>query len=164
MSSRTLVTALLCLLAMFLAVSPEHAQSNSNAQIILSGTGLPANPTPPCTPWGMWLWSQPATNNPYGGTSGNGDGSMYFYAIAPAEAHVDVSNVTLTGSSVSESASGTFPNGTTVNCSTISAHQTSPGKGILDNITCTLAPPGKPTVTCTATDIPITVDISNATK
>ncbi len=150
--------ALLCLLMTLWAVSTAHAQcsSNSNCQIILSGTGLPATPPHPCTPWGFWLWSQPNNNNAYGN---DGDGSIYFYAIAPAEAHADVSNVTLSGNSVSESASGTFPNGTTVSC-TLTAHQTSPGKGILDSMDCTLVTKSG-TDSCTASDIPITVDISN---
>ncbi|HEV2388086.1 MAG TPA: hypothetical protein VGS20_12615 [Candidatus Acidoferrales bacterium] len=156
-----LVAALLFLLVTLFPASPEHAQSNnSNSQIILSGTALPASPTHPCTPWGMWLWSQPPTNDAYGGNNGNGDGSMYFYAIHKAEAHADVSDVVLSGDSVSESASGTYPDGTSVSC-TLKAHQTSPGKGILDSMRCTVTPPGQ---VCTATDIGITVDISNGTK
>ena len=162
-----LVSALLCVLVTLWTVSPAHAQcgSNSNCQIILSGTGLPATPNPPCTPWGFWLWSQPSNNNAYGN---DGDGSIYFYAIAPAEAHADVSNVTLSRNSagqsvVSESASGTFPNGTSVSCTLITAHQTSPGKGILDKMDCTLVS-NSGTNSCTVSDIPITVDISNATK
>ncbi len=156
-----LVSALLCGLVTLWTVSPAHAQcsSNSNCQISLSGTGLPATPSNPCTPWGFWLWSQPNNNNAYGN---EGDGSIYFYAIAPAEAHADVGNVILSGNSVSESASGTFPNGTTVSC-TFKAHQTSPGKGILDKMDCTLVS-NSGTNSCTASDIPITVDISNATK
>jgi hypothetical protein len=152
-----------------LAAAPAHdgCPSNSNCQIILSGTALPATPNPPCKPWGMWLWSQPASNNAYGP---DGNGSMYFYAVAPAEAHVDVSNISLSTngagqSVVSESASGTFPNGTTLNCPVIQAHQTSPGKGILDQMQCTLVPPPPASsVTCTTSDIPITVDISSAAK
>jgi hypothetical protein len=159
-----LVSALLCLLVMLWTISPAHAQcsSNSNCQIILSGTGLPATPKSPCTPWGLWLWSQPKNNNAYGN---EGDGSIYFYAIAPAEAHADVGNVVLSGNSISESASGTFPNGTTVSC-TFTAHQTSPGKGILDTMNCTLVSTSGTSNSCAAPagGIPITVDISNATK
>jgi hypothetical protein len=155
-----LVAAMLFLLVTLFPASPEHAQTSSNTQIILSGTGLPASPAHPCTPWGMWLWSQPGTNNAYGGTTGNGDGSIYFYGIHPAEAHADVSDVVLSGNSVSESASGTYADGTSVSC-TFKAHQTSPGKGILDSMSCTVTPPDQ---VCTATDIPITVDISNGTK
>jgi hypothetical protein len=43
-----------------------------------------------------------------------------------------------------------------VSC-TLAAHQTSPGKGILDSMSCTVG-----NDSCSATDIPITVDISNA--
>jgi hypothetical protein len=160
-----LVSALLYVLVALWMVSPAQAQcSRSNCQIILSGTGLSATPNPPCTPWGFWLWSQPNTNNAYGN---DGDGSIYFYAIAPAEAHADVSNVTLSRNSagqsvVSESASGTFPNGTTVDC-TLTAHQTSPGRGVLDSMECTLVTKSG-TDSCAVTDIPITVDISNASK
>ena len=163
MYRRGTVFVFLCLLMTLWAVS-AHAQcsSNSNCQIILSGTGLPATGNN-CTPWGMWLWSQPNNNNAYGN---EGDGSIYFYAIAPAEAHADVSNVILSGDSVSESAFGTFPNGTTVSCK-FAAHQTSPGKGILDTMDCTLvSKSGTTHHSCTAPagGIPITVDISNGTK
>src|SRR6201981_426274 len=108
---RECVLAVLCLVLTLCAASPAHAQcsGNSNCQIILSGTGLSATPADPCKPWGMWLWSQPNNNNAYGN---EGNGSIYFYGIARAEAHADVSDVTLSGDSVSESASGTFPDGT----------------------------------------------------
>jgi hypothetical protein len=161
------IIAIGCLLlpmAGFAQAAYAQCSTNSNCQIILSGTALPATPNPPCTPWGLWLWSQPNNNNAYGN---EGDGSIYFYGIAPAEAHVDVSNVSLTdNNSVSESASGTFPNGTTVNC-TFTAHQTSPGKGILDTMACTLvSKSGTTTNSCAAPagGVPITLDISNATK
>jgi len=148
------ITTLLWLLVLLWAVSPAQGQcnGNSNCQIILSGTALPGAPNPPCDPWGMWVWSQPSNNN-YGN---DGNGSMYFYAIHKAEAHVQASNVTLSGSYVSETVSGAYPDGTAVSC-TLAAHQTSPGKGILDSMSCTVG-----TNSCSATDIPITVDISNA--
>jgi hypothetical protein len=113
----------------------------------------------PAKPWGLWLWSQPNNNNAYGN---EGDGSIYFYAIAPAEAHADVGKVILSGNSLSESASGTFPNGTTVSC-TFTAHQTSPGKGILDTMECTLVTTSGVSTSCQASTggIPITMDISN---
>ena len=171
MYRRTLVSALLCVLVTLWTVSPAHAQcsnNNSNCQIILSGTGLTGNTAPPkCQPWGFWLWSQPA-NNAYGN---DGDGSIYFYNIAPAEAHVDVGNVSLSLNSlgqsvVTESASATFPNGTTLSCTLIQAHQIRPGKGILDQMACKLVTPAPSSTTfnCTASGIPITMDISNATK
>jgi len=170
MKSRLGFALALCLSLMLWAALPAHAQcsSNSNCQIILSGTGLSATGNQ-CTPWGMWLWSQTANNN-YGN---DGNGSMYFYAIAPAEAHTDVSNVSLSvnaagQSVVSETASATFPNGTSLSCSPIVAHQTSPGKGILDQMACTLVtpPPSSETFTCGVPvgGIPITVEISNAKK
>jgi hypothetical protein len=151
---RGFLPILVCVLVIVWTTSPAHAQctKGSNCQIILSGTGLPGTPNPPCNPWGMWVWSQPSNNN-YGN---DGNGSMYFYAIHKAEAHVQASNVTLSGSSVSETVSGAYPDGTGVSC-TLAAHQTSPGKGILDSMSCTVG-----NDSCSATDIPITVDISNA--
>jgi hypothetical protein len=150
-----LVSAVLCvLLVMLCAASSAHAQcSSSNCQIILSGTALPATGSQ-CTPWGLWVWSEPNTNNAYGN---DGDGSIYFYGIHKAEAHVEASDVILTGSSVSETLSGAYPDGTAVSC-TLAAHQTSPGKGVLDSMSCTVG-----TKSCTAPvgGIPITVDISN---
>jgi hypothetical protein len=149
-----LVSSVLCVLVMLWAPSSAHAQcsSNSNCQIILSGTALPAAPSQ-CTPWGLWVWSQPNNNNAYGN---DGDGSIYFYRIHKAEAHVEASAVTLSSNSVSETVSGAYPDGTAVSC-TLTAHQTSPGKGILDSMSCTVGGNA-----CSATDIPITVDISNA--
>jgi hypothetical protein len=151
-------SVLLCLLVTLCVVSPAHAQcsgNNSDCQIILSGTALPASPNPPCTPWGLWVWSQPSNNN-YGN---DGHGAMYFYAIEKGEAVVEASNVVLNGNSVSESVSGSFkPSGLPISC-TLSAHQTSPGKGILDSMACTVG-----NDSCTASDIPITVDMSNVKK
>jgi hypothetical protein len=144
----------LYLVAMFCAVSAAQAQCNSsNCQIILSGTGLPATPNPPCTPWGLWVWSQPSTNNSYGNS---GQGSMYFYSIVGGLAPVEVSNVVLSRNSVSESASGKLPNGQSISCD-LTAHQTSPGHGILDTMSCTIG-----AQSCSANDLPITVDISNS--
>jgi hypothetical protein len=149
-----LVSALLCLLVMLWAAPAAKAQcsKSSNCQVIISGTGLPASPNPPRIPWGMWVWSQPA-NNSYGN---DGNGSLYFYAIHKAEAHVEASGVTLTGNSINETVSGSYPDGTAVSC-TVAAHLTSPGKGILDSMSCTVAG-----IACSVNDIPITVDISNA--
>jgi len=155
MSGRTrLLPMVLCVFATSCITTAAHAQCSkgSNCQIILSGTALPGTPNPPCTPWGMWVWSQPS-NNDYGN---DGNGSLYFYAIHKAEAHVQASKVVLSGSSVSEDVSGSYPDGTAVSCS-LTAHQTSPGKGILDSMSCTVG-----SDSCSATDIPITVDISNA--
>jgi hypothetical protein len=155
MSGRTrALSMVLCVFVTLCLTTAAHAQCSkgSNCQIILSGTALPGTPNPPCTPWGMWVWSQPA-NNGYGN---DGNGSLYFYAIHKAEAHVQASNVALSGSSVSENVSGSYPDGTAVSCS-LTAHQTSPGKGILDSMSCTVG-----SDSCSATDIPITVDISNA--
>jgi hypothetical protein len=155
MSTRTrLLSVPLCFVMMLLTSTAANAQckSGSNCQIILSGTGLPATPNPPCNPWGLWVWSQPS-NNSYGN---DGEGSMYFYAIHKAEAHVQASSVALSGSAVSETVSGAFPDGTAVSC-TLAAHQTSPGKGILDSMSCTVG-----NNSCSVTDVPITVDISDA--
>ena len=155
MSTRTrLLSVLLCAFVMLCTTTAANAQcrKGGDCQIILSGTALPGTPNPPCNPWGMWVWSTPA-NNGYGP---DGNGSMYFYAIHKAEAHVQASNVVLSGNSVSEDISGAYPDGTAVSC-TVAAHQTSPGKGILDSMSCTVG-----NDSCSATDIPITVDISDA--
>lgn len=147
-----LVYAVLCVSVMLWATSSAHAQCShgSDCQIILSGTALPGSPAA-CNPWGLWVWSQPSNNN-YGN---DGNGAIYFYHIHKSDAHVHASNVNLTGDSVSEDVSGAFSDGTAVSCS-VTAHLTSPGKGILDSMSCTVGADA-----CSATDIPITVDISN---
>ncbi len=155
MSRRTgSVAAVLCVLVVLCAVAPAQAQctGNSNCQIILSGTALPAS-TAQCTPWGLWVWSEPNSNNAYGN---DGNGSIYFYRVHSAEAHVEASNVTLSGNSVTETVSGAYPDGTAVNC-TFAAHLTSPGKGILDSMSCTVGG-----TACSVAVVPITMDISNA--
>ena len=109
---RGFLPILVCVLVIVWTTSPAHAQCTKARQQSnhSSGTGLPGTPNPPCNPWGMWVWSQPSNNN-YGN---DGNGSMYFYAIHKAEAHVQASNVTLSGSSVSETVSGAYPDGTAV--------------------------------------------------
>src|SRR5579872_4988436 len=96
-----LLAAVLCVLVIGVDSSAQAQCSgnSSNCQIIVSGTGLPGTPNPPCNPWGLWVWSQPSNNN-YGN---DGNGSMYFYAIHKAEAHVNASNVVLSGSYITES-------------------------------------------------------------
>ena len=128
--------------------------NGSNCQVIVSATGLSASPGE-CTPWGLWVWSQPANNN-YGN---DGHGDMYFYNLDHGEAPVEASNVTinLRNSSISETLTGTFsPDGKPVMC-VLTAHQTSPGKGILDSASCSVGE-----VSCTASDLPITMDMSDA--
>jgi hypothetical protein len=132
----------------------SQCSKGSNCQIIVSGTGLPASPAQ-CTPWGLWVWSQPANNN-YGN---DGRGDMYFYQLDHGQASVEASDVAydFNNKSITETVTGAFsPDGKQVNCA-LAAHQTSPGKGILDSISCTVG-----AVSCAASDIPITFDISSA--
>lgn len=129
-------------------------RNSSNCQIILSGTGLPASPDQ-CTPWGLWVWSQPANNN-YGN---DGQGDMYFYQLDHGQASVEASDVVLNlnEKSITETVTGAFnPDGKQVSYQ-LAAHQTSPGKGILDSMSCSVG-----AVSCAAGDIPITFDISGA--
>lgn len=153
--------ALVGLVFMLWADLPLRSQSgaNSNAQILLSGTGLPAAPSSPCTPWGLWVWSQPQTNNAYGN---DGEGYIYFYHVPGQLSPVSASNVVLSGNSVSEDVTGSNPDLTPLSCN-LQAHQTSPGKGILDKMSCTIGT-GETAQTCTASDLPITVNISNGTN
>lgn len=139
--------------AMALPAQSQCAKG-SNCQVIVSGTGLPASPSQ-CTPWGLWVWSQPANNN-YGN---DGQGDMYFYQLDHGQASVEASNVVLdlSNKSITETVTGAFsPDGKQVSCE-IAAHQTSPGKGILDSMSCSVG-----TVSCATSDIPITFDMSNA--
>jgi hypothetical protein len=132
----------------------SQCSNSSNCQIIVSGTGLPASPAQ-CTPWGLWVWSQPANNN-YGN---DGQGDMYFYQLDHGQASVEASDVVfnLSDKSITETVTGAFnPDGKQVSC-VLAAHQTSPGKGILDSMSCTV---GK--VSCAVSDVPITFDLSSA--
>jgi hypothetical protein len=127
-------SAFLCVFAMFWTVPAANAQctSGSNCQIVLSGTGLPTD----CAKSGVsgfWLWAQPSSaNNAYGE---DGQGNMYFYGLA--QAPVEISNVVLSGSTVSETASGTTHSGVSMSCN-LTAHETSAGHGILDSANCTV--------------------------
>jgi hypothetical protein len=164
----------LCALVMLWEVSVARAEckSGSNCQIILSVTGLTAScvTTAPLKDKhaGFWLWSQPpSADNTYGG---GGQGSMYFYGFAFSTVPVEVSNVSLSGNSVSENASGTSNAGETISCVSgcgaggafgIAAHETSPGKGVLDCLSCTVSTSSN-SGTCTASNVAIDVNISNS--
>jgi|SRR5579875_2086288 len=155
MKCRALLFVLAASLTLVRALPAQTlCSNNSDCQIIVSGTGLPASPDG-CTPWGLWVWSQPANNN-YGN---DGHGEVYFYALHHGDASVEASNVAfdLKTKSIVETLTGVYTlDGTQVSCA-LSAHETSPGKGILDNISCKVG-----TNSCTASDIPITVNISVA--
>jgi hypothetical protein len=141
------------LAALLCAVAPASAQctSGSNCQIVLSGTGLPAT-CGQAKVSGFWIWSQPSSaGNAYGA---DGQGNLYFYGVA--QAPVSASNIVLSGNTVSETVSGVSASGVTMSC-TLTAHQTSPGFGILDSATCTVNG-----ASCSiATPAAITVVISN---
>ncbi len=153
MSRLHIASVLLIATAVISMVPSAHAQctSGSNCQIVLSGTGLPTD-CAKSNASGFWLWGQPASaSNAYGE---DGQGNMYFYGVA--QAPVSVSNIVLSGNSVSETASGTTKSGVSMTCN-LTAHQTSSGHGILDSANCVVA--GK---VCTiATPAAITVEITN---
>ncbi len=126
------------------------ASASSNNQVILSATGV----TTTAGPAGFWIWSQPGASNAYGN---EGAGSIYFYALLPAEHPVDVSNVVLTGNSVSETVKSTDG---LITCPTFTGTQTSPGHGTV-SFTCIVTTSGGP-VTAVATNVPAQVNISSS--
>ncbi len=125
------------------------ATANSNNQVILSATGVATT----AGPAGFWIWSQPGGANAYGN---EGAGSIYFYVLLPGEHPVDVDNVVLTTSSVSETV--TSRDGL-ITCSTFTGTETSPGHGTV-SFSCSVTTAGG-AVTATATNVPAQVNISN---
>jgi hypothetical protein len=123
------------------------AGASSNTQVILSATGI----TTSAGPAGWWIWSQPG-GNAYGN---DGAGSIYFYALLPAEHPVEVSNVVVSGNTVSETVKSTDG---LINCPTFTGTETSPGVGTM-SITCDVTTP-KGTFVVTATNVPGQVNIS----
>jgi hypothetical protein len=124
------------------------ASASSNSQVILSATGV----TTSSGPAGWWVWSQPAVNA-YGN---QGSGSIYFYALLPAEHPVDVSKVVVSGNTVSETVVSTDG---LISCPTFTGTETSPGMGTMSIICNVTTPTG--TVTVTATNVPGQVNISS---
>jgi hypothetical protein len=121
------------------------AQSTGQSpQIILSATGI----TTTKGPAGFWLWSQTG-GNAYGN---GGQGSMYFYQVYRTTVPVEVSEVVLSGKTVTEDV---ISKDGRINCE-FSATQTSP----------TGSPNGKVSFTCThpagasATNVPAKVNIA----
>jgi len=129
------------------------AGAGSNNQDVISATGIPATLTsctgnPHCpsagavTPAGFWIWSEPAGGNAYGESTGNGAGSLYFYALSPKEEAVDVSNVSVTPGSqpgtgtITETVTGANGPYSGLTCS-FEATETSPGHGTVE-FSCTL--------------------------
>jgi hypothetical protein len=127
------------------------ASANSNNQAILSGTGIP---TTAAGPAGFWIWSQPG-GNAYGN---EGAGSIYFYALLPAEHPVDVSNVSINGDIVSETVNSTDG---LISCPTFTGTETSPGVGTV-SFTCSVKTAKGP-VTAVAANVPAQVNISSST-
>ncbi len=125
------------------------ATASSNNQVILSATGVPTS----AGPAGFWIWSQPGAANAYGN---EGAGSIYFYVLLPGEHPVDVRNVVVTGSSVSETVNSTDG---LITCPTFTGTETSPGKGTV-SFTC-MVTTARGVVTATATNVPAQVNISN---
>jgi hypothetical protein len=125
------------------------AGASSNTQVILSATGIPTSGGP----GGFWIWSQPG-GNAYGN---DGAGSIYFYALLPAEHPVEVSNVVVSGQTVSETVDSKDG---LISCPTFTGTETSPGHGTM-SFTCDVITPGG-TVVVTATNVPGQVNISSA--
>jgi len=135
--------SLIVALAAFTGVS-----ASSNNQAILSGTGI----TTTAGPAGFWIWSQPG-GNAYGN---EGAGSIYFYVLLPGEHPVDVSNVVLSGNTVSETVKSTDG---LITCPTFTGTETSPGHGTV-SFTCKVSTPSG-LVTASATNVPAQVNISS---
>jgi hypothetical protein len=134
--------------AVALAAAPA-AGASSNTQVILGATGVSTS----AGPAGWWIWSQPG-GNAYGN---DGAGSMYFYALLKAEHPVEVSNVVVSGNTVSEAVNSTDG---LISCPTFTGTETSPGHGTM-SFTCDVTTPtGK--VMVTATNVPGQVNISSA--
>ncbi len=126
------------------------ANASSNNQVILSATGIATT----AGPAGFWIWSQPGASNAYGN---QGAGSIYFYVLLRGEHPVDVSNVALTGKSVSETVKSTDG---LITCPTFTGTETSPGHGTV-SFTCTVTTASGP-VTAVATNVPAQVNISSS--
>lgn len=125
------------------------ASASSNTQVILSATGI----TTTGGPGGFWIWSQPG-GNAYGN---QGAGSIYFYALLPAEHPVDVSNVVVSSNTVSETVNSTDG---LIKCSSFTGTETSPGVGTV-SFTCNVTTPSGTLVTAVATNVPAQVNISS---
>lgn len=138
---------------MALSLTPLAANaSNSNTQVILSATGVSTDHGPA----GFWIWSEPCCTNTYGGSTGNGNGSIYFYTLLKGEHPVDVSNVSVSNSTVTETV--TSKDGL-VNCGTFTGTETSPGHGTVSFV-CTVTTSSGP-VTVKASGVPAQVNISS---
>jgi hypothetical protein len=126
------------------------AGANSNSQTVLSATGVLTTGGPA----GFWIWSQPGTANAYGN---EGAGSIYFYALLPAEHPVDVSGVTVSGNTVTETVVSTDG---LITCSTFTGTETSPGVGTV-SFTCMVTKLDGTLVKAVATNVPAQVNISS---
>jgi hypothetical protein len=133
--------------AMALAAATT-ASASSNNQVVLSATGIPTTGGP----GGFWIWSQPG-GNAYGN---EGAGSIYFYALLPAEHPVDVSDVSVSGNTVSEKVTSTDG---LISCPVFTGTETTPGHGTV-TFSCNVTTPSGKVVTAAATDVPAQVNIS----
>lgn len=145
-TSRWLVAPLVASALMLSAVGA--ASASSSTQVILSATGISTTGGPA----GFWIWSQPSNPNAYGN---DGDGSIYFYALLPAEHPVEASNVTVVNDMVSEVVNSTDG---LITCPSFTGTETSPGEGTV-SFTCMVTTPSG-VVTVTATNVPAQVNIS----
>jgi len=150
--SRWAAVALASCLVVLAAITSASA-SNSNNQVILSATGVATNHGPA----GFWIWSTPGGTNAYGGATGEGAGSIYFYALLPREHPVDVSNVSISGNTVSETVDSRDG---LISCPTFTGTETSPGHGTV-SFTCNVTT-ANGTVTAVATNVPAQVNISSS--
>ncbi len=144
--SRWLAAALIAS-ALMLSIAGT-AGASSNTQVILSATGISTS----AGPAGFWLWSQPDSPNAYGN---GGNGSIYFYALLPASHHADVTNVVVSGNTVTESVTSTDG---LINCPWVTGTETASAKGTV-SFTCYITT-ASGVVTATATDQPAEVHIS----
>jgi hypothetical protein len=134
--------------AVVLAAAPA-AGASSSTQVILSATGVLTSGGPA----GWWIWSQPG-GNAYGN---DGAGSIYFYALLPAEHPVEVSNIVVSGNTVSETVNSKDG---LISCPSFTGTETSPGHGTM-SFTCNVTTPTR-TVVVTATNVQGEVNISSA--
>jgi hypothetical protein len=148
--SRWVAVGLTSCVVVLAAIS--SASANSNNQVILSGTGVSTS----AGPAGFWIWSVPGGTNAYSGPTGEGAGSVYFYALVPGEHPVDVANVSISGNTVSETVNSRDG---LIHCATFTGTETSPGHGTV-SFSCKVTT-AHGTVTAVATNVPSQVNISS---
>lgn len=143
------------------AIGGAPASAGGNTQVILSTTSLLVQyngSDGPVGPAGFWLWSTDTTNA-YGN---GGQGSIYFYGVAPVRTVVpaEVDSVRISGGDVSEHVTAANDN---IDC-WLNATLQRPGKGLLTSLSCILSntPYGTVSVGLPGGPEPITMQISNS--